>query len=64
MADNIADQTPEGHTFPDVPKVEPNALTNPARSPLQSPDPEVRRAWQWALWSQRKKNAAGRPPLV
>jgi len=38
-------------------------LTNPPRSPLQSPDPKIRQAWQVALWRMRQKNAAGRPPL-
>jgi hypothetical protein len=60
---SIANQTPDGVTFPVVPKAAPNTLTNPAKSPLQSAKPEVRRAWQWSLWSQRKKNRAGRPAL-
>jgi hypothetical protein len=55
MTDNsIANETPNASTpFPD-----------PARSPLQSPDPKIRRAWQWALSNIRKKNRAGRPPLA
>jgi hypothetical protein len=38
-------------------------LTNPPKSPLKSPDPKIRQAWQTALWRMRQKNAAGRPPL-
>jgi hypothetical protein len=46
-----------------VPAAPATPMTNPTRSPLQSPDPIIRRAWQWAAWNIRKKNRAGRPPL-
>ena len=61
---SIANQTPNASApFPDVPAVPASTLTNPARSPLQSLNPTVRRAWQFALWNLRQKNRAGRPPL-
>jgi hypothetical protein len=66
MADNsIANETPNASApFPDVPAAPATPLTNPTRSPLQSPNPIIRRAWQWAAWNIRKKNRAGRPPLA
>jgi hypothetical protein len=66
MTDNsIANETPNASApFPDVPAAPATPMTNPTRSPLQSPDPKIRRAWQAALSNIRKKNRAGRPPLA
>jgi len=63
MADTITEPNPTVEQFPPAPKVAAGNLTNPTRSPLQSPDPKIRRAWQAALSTIRKKNRAGRPPL-
>jgi hypothetical protein len=47
MTDNsIANETPNASApFPDVPAAPGTPMTNPTRSPLQSPDPKIRRAW-------------------
>jgi hypothetical protein len=64
MSDNTIDEpNPTVEQFPVTPAIN-NPLANPARSPLQSPDPKIRLAWQVALARLRAKNRAGRPPLV
>lgn len=61
--DTINEPNPTVEQFPVTPIVN-DPLANPARSPLQSPDPKIRLAWQVALSTMRKKNRAGRPPLA
>jgi len=64
MRDKITGPNPNASaSFPKVPVTPATPMTNPARSPLQSPNPKIRQAWQTALWRIRKKNRAGRPPL-
>jgi len=59
MATTIKEQN-----FPATPTVAPiGTVTNPPRTPLQSPDPKIRAAWQAALFNIRQKNRAGRPAL-
>jgi hypothetical protein len=64
MTDNTIDEPNRTiKQFPVAPAVN-DPLANPPRSPLQSPDPKIRLAWQVALSTLRKKNRAGRPPLA
>ena len=61
--DTITQPDPKIEVVAPVAATNAGELTNPPRSPLQSPDPIIRRAWQLALWRSRAKNRAGRPPL-
>jgi len=61
--DTITDRNPTVEQVAPVSPTNAGDLTNPPKSPLQSPDPKIRQAWQIALWRIRAKNRAGRQPL-
>lgn len=60
MSNEITDKNPNVAPFPDVPPApkDAGATVNPSSSPLQSPNPRIRAAWQAALRTIRKKNIA------
>ena len=58
MTYNITDKNPSVEQVAPVAAKDAGELTNPPRSPLQSPDPKIRRAWQVALFNMRKHRLA------
>lgn len=60
MSNTITDKNPNVTQMAQPAPTNAGDLTNPPASPLQSPDPTIRAAWQCALETIRQRNIAAR----